>query len=101
MKLISVMKRDIIQTTCKRLTTMNKIFRSAGFKCHNMYRGIHKGPLLSCLSLTEFKCSEQMYSNAFDWKSFVGKEITEKSCVRQPPSYLEGLLTKQRELSFF
>lgn len=82
---------------------MNKIFRSGGLNCHNIYRSTHKGPdiLLSCLSLIELKRSEQMYSNAFDWKSFVGKEITEKSSARQPPSYLEGLLTKQRELSFF
>lgn len=28
-------------------------------------------------------------------------EITETSCVRRPPSYSVGLLTQQRELSFF
>lgn len=43
-----------------------------------------------------------MYSNAFNWKPFVGRKITEKkSCVRHPPSYLVGLLTQHREQSFF
>lgn len=36
-----------------------------------------------------------------DWESFVGRKITEKSCVRHPPSYLVGLLTQRREPSFF
>lgn len=36
------------------------------------------------------------------WVEILCKQkITEKSCLRYPPSYLVGLLTKRRELSFF
>ena len=33
--------------------------------------------------------------------NLLGRKITEKSCVRHPPSYLVGLLTQRREPSFF